>query len=806
MTSPRRARAGGPSRGWLLLGWPPLGWIVAGCASPPSVARSEPWPLEIRAEDGGAVEPFHAWVSLADGSVETLTCPGEEARSAVGCAGAGLELRPPLGDRTLTVKARGYAFATEELAPLLGGDQEPARLVLAALAAPEQTAQYTTRFSPDEAELFATLAMPSDTELGAAESLKFYVADLDAEPEVYFQDTRRFPTHFTFVRDVLRAAGSPDSFAAATYQGADRTAMAGTVIRYPSLTVTSPAGERLEAPYVLAFFSSDDLSPSLALTAHRLVEERLGLAELTGESSRLVYVPAGETQRQETEREADAFARRGVPWARTSDLYAGVAQQSLNPGVAFGTLRLVTPAEVTAGALSYRDILVLPRLPNDLPLVGGTITAEPQTPLAHVNLLAHARGTPNLYLLDAPSDPRVAPLLDTLVRFEVVRSGFSLEPTTVEQAEEFWAARAPARYVPERDLDFVGLPRFEELGFADTPRVGSKAANLGELRQLLGDTAPAGFAIPFSAYQAHLTGNPVTASGCGEARASCEDPGRDAPACDWAERRCVAGSDAGQSLAAYLDELLADAEFLEDSRRRDAALAGLRALIEAAPVPSPLAEELDARVAELFADQSVKLRSSTNVEDLADFNGAGLYESYRAAAAGDERASSVVRKVWSSAWSFAAYEERAWWNVDQSQVAMGVAVNLAIADEAANGVVITGGVSPCSPGQSYVNVQLGERSVTNPTGSAVPEAYCVVPNAAGGVQGRTVGYSSLSPERPLLSAAEVSKLEARCQEVILHFAPLYGTPPSATFLDLEFKFYGEDRALLIKQVRPFVAN
>ncbi|HOU94392.1 MAG TPA: PEP/pyruvate-binding domain-containing protein, partial [Polyangiaceae bacterium] len=73
--------------------------------------------------------------------------------------------------------------------------------------------------------------------------------------------------------------------------------------------------------------------------------------------------------------------------------------------------------------------------------------------------------------------------------------------------------------------------------------------------------------------------------------------------------------------------------------------------------------ELDARVAELFADQNVKLRSSTNVEDLADFNGAGLYESYRAAAAGDERASSVVRKVWASAFGFAAYEERAWWNV-----------------------------------------------------------------------------------------------------------------------------------------------
>lgn len=198
--------------------------------------------------------------------------------------------------------------------------------------------------------------------------------------------------------------------------------------------------------------------------------------------------------------------------------------------------------------------------------------------------------------------------------------GFSLEPAIAEEAEAHWAARAPPLYTPERDLEFVGLPRFEELRFADFVRVVSKAANLGELRQLLRDTAPAGFAVPFSAHQAHLSGSAVTTQGCDDAEASCVAEARDAGACAWAASLCDAAADRGDRLEACLAALLDDANFVEDSRRRDAALAGLRALIESAPVASPFGEELDARVAEFFGDDDVKLRSSTNVEDLAGFS------------------------------------------------------------------------------------------------------------------------------------------------------------------------------------------
>jgi pyruvate, water dikinase len=748
------------------------------------------------------LQPVHAWLARADEPVEAITCPDGDAQPHLGCRASALALQDRTG--AVTVKVKGYQFVTQDTADVLPKEEGSAALTLNALPEAEQTVQYTTALSADDAELFATLSAPSSGELGKTDSLKFYIADLDTQPVVYFQDTRRFSTHYSFVHDALHAAGSPNAFEAATYHGEDRNAMAGTVTWYHDLEVSAQDGETtFSAPYVLSFFSSDDLSPELVRLAHRLVEERLGVAELGGTRERLLYVPAGQVQLAQAEEQADTFAGRGVPWARTADLYAGVSEQRLNFAVAYGTLRALSPEELETSALSFRDILVLQQLPVELPLVGGTITAEPQTPLAHVNLLAHARGTPNLSLLNATEDERVAPFLGELVRFEVTSTGFSITAATSEEAEEFWSSRLPPLFTPQADLEFTGLPLFDEVGFDDSVRVGSKAANLGELRQLLGDAAPPGFAIPFSAYQEHLTSNLVTSAGCDDAFVACTIAGRDEAACEWASAGCQQAADAESSLEDYLAGLLVDDEFIQDSAQRDAGLAALRELIETSPVPATFGSDLNARVAELVGDGKVKLRSSTNVEDLENFSGAGLYESYRARATGDERASWVVRKVWSSAWTFGAFEERAWWNVDQSKIAMGVAVNPAVSDEQANGVLITGGVAPCGAGQTYVNVQVGEESVTNPTGNTFPEAYCVVPGAGGEVQAAVLAYSSLSPSQSILSQEEVVNLEARSQQVVEHFAALYGTTPAATSLDMEFKFRGEDRTLLIKQVRPF---
>ena len=758
-----------------------------------------PIAVEVRAEGGSALGSYRAVYTADAGGVFGMTCPAREGNGAVRCGDARVELERAALPGTLVIKSRGHAFDRVEL---LREPPRDLRVSLAPLAPFEARATHATGFDEDEEALaFDELAVPSASELGETRSLKFYIEGFDGEPRVYFQNTRRFPRHVDFVQQGLGRPVTAPAFEASV-RGPDRSAMVGTLISRPSLVIPEREGRaELSAPVTLEFFPSDDVVPEQALTAHRLLEERLGFLALEGGERRLIYVPASARAEAELDAERRRFEAAEAGYARTSELYAGVREQILNPGVSYGTLRLFSPEELEQEVVSRRDILVLTRLPNDLPLVGGTITEELQTPLAHVNLAARARGTPNVALPGASSDARVAPLLGELVRFEVVGGSFSLEAATLAEAEEFWASQVREPLVPQSDLEFSGLPSFDELGFEDALRVGVKAANLAELHRLLADAAPYGFAVPFSAFDAFMRETRVTEADCEGAAAACTSGGRDTGVCDAARASCAAA--AGEDYFAYLSRLLAEDEFQSDTRLREASLFVLRFLIENAPVDAEFGAALDARVAEIFGTAPVRLRSSTNVEDLAEFSGAGLYDSVTAEAAGERRASSRIRRVWASTYTFAAYEERSLWNVTETAVRMGVAVNQAFGEELANGVLITENIaSPGSPGY-YVNVQLGELPVANPENGAVPEILSLVPVGGEGWETVRQRYSSVSPDSPILSDDEAAALGDAAARVQAHFAPLYGTSVQQTALDLEFKFVAPDRGLVIKQARPY---
>src|SRR5690606_19371794 len=98
-----------------------------------------------------------------------------------------------------------------------------------------------------------------------------------------------------------------------------------------------------------------------------------------------------------------------------------------------------------------------------------------------------------------------------------------------------------------------------------------------------------------------------------------------------------------------------------------------------------LVEAFDTRRAAEGLPLRLKLRSSTNAEDLANFNGAGLYssESYKPEKKGKEleRAEKIaelkraLKVVWASIWNLRAYEEREYFKIPHDQVMMGVQVN-----------------------------------------------------------------------------------------------------------------------------------
>src|SRR5688572_4218765 len=136
-----------------------------------------------------------------------------------------------------------------------------------------------------------------------------------------------------------------------------------------------------------------------------------------------------------------------VPIVGPNAPFRGVTFQPLTPAIAYGTLRFVDSDELRLTSLGPRDIVITDQVPNDIPLIGGLITESFQTPLAHVNILSRGRGTPNMALKQARTDPRIAPLLGELVRLEVTGSDFDVSVADREEALAFWESRirAPAR-------------------------------------------------------------------------------------------------------------------------------------------------------------------------------------------------------------------------------------------------------------------------------------------------------------------------------------------------------------------------
>jgi phosphoenolpyruvate synthase/pyruvate phosphate dikinase len=480
-----------------------------------------------------------------------------------------------------------------------------------------------------------------------------------------------------------------------------------------------------------------------------------------------------------------------------AELLGGLRWQAMNDGVAYGTLHRLSPEQLMHSPLSFRDIVMLSRIPNEPPLAGGTITEEFQTPLAHVNVAARSRGTPNLAYPEAFQDSEISARVGKLVRFEVAASGFTLEDATAEQARGFWAARAPERYVPSFDSSATGILSFAEIGFADSIRVGAKAANLAELSHFLGPNAPAtGLALPFHYYEAFMSSARTSSELCDAAQDACVVDGRDVELCGRARDICLPG-DATETFSELVTRLLGDPTFNEDTAVREAALANVRYCIEHSPVDPELGLLLDDRIFEVFGSAKVKLRSSTNTEDLPDFSGAGLYESHGAYGRGDKAASKVVTKVFSSVWSFRAFEERAFWNIDHEAVRLGCAINEAFVDELANGVLITQNIADPTTYGMYVNVQKGEASVTNPEQGELPEIFSILADTDHQVLRSR--FSSLSPDVPILSTEETKSLYEAGALAQQHFARLYGR---SVVLDIEFKLTANHQ-IVFKQARPY---
>ncbi len=505
------------------------------------------------------------------------------------------------------------------------------------------------------------------------------------------------------------------------------------------------------------YFSIDGNPPAdfeRVADTYEVLRERIPFA------AGLTYRPGDETQVEayEAERalyESAPFETVLNPSSAPDD---GIA--ALNDGVTYGYLRRMSLGEVPGPT----DLPVYPTLPNDLPMVAGIISTTPQTGLAHVNLRAVQDDVPNVYIPPALATTLVDPWLDSWVRMEVDGLFFELREATESEVNRHFEDKRPAqRQRPRLEISDTTIRPFSEIGFADAPAFGVKSANLAELHRLgLESVIPDGVAVPLSFYVRFM-----------------EETGLDE----------------------VVDDMLNDSRFRDERSYRDGQLAELRDRIEGATMPLELSDALADAYARWPTGTSLRCRSSTNAEDLADFNGAGLYESYTHHPE-EGRLEKSIQQVYASLWTHRAYDQRQFNRVDHRRVAMGVTIHPNFEDEQVNGVATSDDVLyRWRDDIFYVNAQVGEDLVTNPEAGSVPEELYLTPGNPR-MPYFLIRTSSLSDGELLMSDAELAMLARDLRAIHDHFSTVY--PPAERFsMEVEFKIT-VDRQLAIKQARPWV--
>jgi pyruvate,water dikinase len=173
---------------------------------------------------------------------------------------------------------------------------------------------------------------------------------------------------------------------------------------------------------------------------------------------------------------------------------------------------------------------------------------------------------------------------------------------------------------------------------------------------------------------------------------------------------------------------------------------------------------------------------------------------------GPEAFERAIKVVWASAFNYAAFVEREFYRVDQRLVRMGVLVHASFDDEAANGVALTqNAYSEIRPAY-FINAQIGDISVTNPSGAAVPEqilwyTWYTTPEY------EVLSRSSLRPTQPVLTVAQYTDLAEQLVRLRNHFNPLWCQIPGTSMLDpncaidVEWKL-APDGQVWVKQARP----
>ncbi len=609
--------------------------------------------------------------------------------------------------------------------------------------------------------------------------------------QLYFLP-KDIPYHYYFARDVLGVTLSLEEFNRTAYLDPDRRYVAGTVTAYDNFV----GKDGKKGALGLSFWSTDIVRGPLIAETHKALTKGLAFFK----DKPVAYRPGGQTQESLLEKDAGkdkkALQAAGIPVLTNTELSKGFDFTALNPGEGFGTLRIIKGKGPGDPPPTRRDVVIYAdEIPADVLPLAGMATPKPQTYLSHGALKARQDDTPYAYARDILKDPKVKQLEGKLVKFEVTAKGYELREASRAEADAYFEKMRPKKDQKlHSDLSAKDAKPLSELGFKDAKAYGSKTVNVAELLKLRKSGA-------------------LNVSGPGEPKVTTPD-GWGSPASWYDSYMKTAKYDATTTLEQRLAKLRTMPDFKNDPKKRAALLDDLREHIEDAAMPPELQKKMDTLQKQFkakFPDANMRIRSSSNSEDLQGFSGAGLFDSYTFRFADQNEPNRSLgdryQKVFASVFNDRAYAEFDYYRVDPHSVDMAELVMPNSDDEIANGVVRWGGAIP-GWDTITVNAQVGESLVTNPEGGAVPDSI-VMGNY--GFNGETeIQYEQTTNQKlaagrkHVLTDAELKTLFKAMKVVQEHFKKLYGKENDPTFsIECEFKIE-KDGKLLIKQARPWV--
>lgn len=619
------------------------------------------------------------------------------------------------------------------------------------------------------------------------------VIDRKDQNRIYFLNDRHFHFHADFVADHILKVSSEifdkdiDAFNEINYHSPDRRFYFATIGRIKKDNRNI---------YLLETQEIDTLGKDLIEDLFSIVKRNIH------SNFELIYKPANHFQ----EKNLEEVSVKTIPRMLTSEIYATSTFISLNQGVAVGRLRTFYSTEHFHQVLStieWYDIIVMGKVPDDVPRVAGIINADFTTPLSHTNVLASGWKIPNCIQRDIFDIINKENLSEKWVRYEVSPTTHKINLTEIERPQSLtrpnWVMQKITLENP--DIEDTKICSLKELRHSDRYKYGTKAANIGELEYILNKGSnrilgfyqvkrpprenllnhishflkcddkdnllakgnefltnfikiPRGIAIPFSLQRQFLETSPHIQQAIGKLKMALELEAHEI------ESLCVS----------------------------------LQNLILKTRMPDVIKDMIDQMIIKEMAGVSCfVVRSSSNAEDLENFSAAGIYESVNGISS-TEKIFEAVKQVWASLVSARSVKLRQHSGISLDQSYMGVIIQEEVSSGMGGVMVTTNPLDKNDFRNTYINVSL--KSVINIVqGAELPMQYLYNTVEGGGF---TLSLGSAQNDLPDDKLALLQKMAFAGRLMQSHFSPDY------TFqqpVDIEWLINNEGVYFL--QLRPY---